>query len=146
MKTARLAEKKNRNFKNTFTLPRGGLNYREIVERADSFAADAPAFSADFDKYALTAQFFAELKTEADNLRETSHEQADAKRTSVGANADIEAILEDTLDVREELDRALKNYYRDTPQKLAEWLTASHIERKRKTAEPTPPDENPPAS
>jgi len=143
VKTAKIIEKKNNDFKNSFTMPRGGLTYQQIVERANSFIADAPANQAGFDKYALTAQFFNELKINVDGLRETSQEQADAKRTSVGATADIEAILEDTLDTREELDRALKNHYRDNPQKLAEWLTASHIERKRKTNEQPPPDENP---
>ncbi|CAN5252396.1 hypothetical protein BH10ACI1_BH10ACI1_27920 [soil metagenome] len=48
--------------------------------------------------------------------------------------------LQDTLDTRQDLDRALRNHYRNNPAKLAEWLTASHIERKKKKDEqpPTP--------
>ena len=141
-KTARIIEQKNKSFKNTFTLPRSGLSYQELTERANSFIADAPANQAHFDKYALTAQFFAALKTDVEEFSEIAQEQADAHRTGVGATADTEAILADTLDIRKELDRALQNHYRDDPAKLAEWLTASHIERKKKN--PEPPDENPP--
>ncbi len=142
-RTAKIIEKKNKNFTNTFTLPRSGLIYQEITERAASFIADAPAYKKDFDKYALTTEFFAELGTDVEEFREAAHGQADAHRTGVGATADTEAILADTLDTREELDRALRNHYRNNPAKLAEWLTASHIERKKKSAG-TPPDENPP--
>lgn len=78
-----------------------------------------------------------------DEFRETAHGQADAHRTTVGTTADTEAILQDTLDTRQELDMALRNYYRDNPAKLAEWLTASHIERKKKKDEQPPTDENP---
>lgn len=143
-KTARTVEKKNKDFKNTFTLSRGSLSYQELIERADSFVADAPANKIYFDKYALTPQFFAELGTDVQEFREAAHGQADASRTSVGANADTEAILEDTLDNREELDRALRNHYRNNPAKLAEWLTASHIERKKKKNDEPPTEENPP--
>lgn len=144
VQTAKIIEKNNRDFKNTFTLPRGGMSYREIVDYAASFIADAPEFQADFDKYALTTQFFADLKADVNALRDTSQGQADAKRATVGTTADVESNLQDTLDTREELNRALKNYYRDNPQKLAEWLTASHIERKRRPTEPAPPTgENP---
>ena len=144
--TAKVIEKKSKIFKNTFTLPRSGLTYQEITERADSFIADAPAHQADFNKYALSAQFFADLQTDVDEFRQIAHGQADAHRSSVGSTADAEAILEDTLDVREELDRALRNHYRNNPQKLAEWLTASHIERKKRQADSAPTEENPPTA
>lgn len=141
-RTAKVIEKKNTGFKNTFTVPRSGLTYQEIIERANSFIADAPASQALFDKYALKAPFFAELQTDVEEFRLIAQDQADAHRTGVGATADIETILENTLDTREELKTALENHYRDDPAKLAEWLTASHIERKKKKA--GAPGENPP--
>jgi hypothetical protein len=131
-KSAKQIEKKHKDFKNIFTLPRSGLTYQEIIEHADSVIADAPDNKAYFDKLALTEAFFSELGTSVDEFRGAAHDQADAHRTVVGATADTESILEDTLDTREELDIALRNHYRDNPQKLAEWLTASHIERKKR--------------
>ena len=77
-------------------------------------------------------------------FQDATHGQVDAKRTGVGATADTEEIVEDSLDVFKDLDVALRNHYRDNPQKLAEWLTASHIKRKKRTDGQPPPDENPP--
>jgi hypothetical protein len=54
-----------------------------------------------------------------------------------------EAVLEDTLENFKELDRVLKNHYRNNPQKYAEWLTASHVERRRRNDSGSP-GENPP--
>ncbi len=137
-RSAKIIERKNKDFKNTFKMPRSGLTYQDIIERADSFIADAPASKADFDKLALTTQFFADLNTDVDEFREVAHDQADAQRTGVGATADTEAIIKDTLENRSELDTAIKNHYRDEPAKLAEWLTASHIERKKKKSDVPP--------
>lgn len=143
-KTGRRAEKKFPTFQNTFTLPRGGgLTYDEALERADSFIAAAPANEDILSTYALMPQFFTELAEDVAAFREAWQQQADGKRTGVGATADTEAILEDTLENIRELDRVLKNHYRNNPQKLAEWLTASHIERKKKKEE-NPTGENPP--
>lgn len=145
-KTGRRAEKKFSNFQNTFTLPRdGGLTYDEALERADSFIADAPASKDILEKYALNTNFWTNLGTKIAEFREAWQQQADGKRASVGATADAEAVLEDTLDNFKELDRVLKNHYRDNPQKLAEWLTASHIERKKSSATNTT-NGNPPTT
>jgi hypothetical protein len=144
-KTARRMEKTVPNFVNSFTLPRGGgLTYDEALERADSFVADAPANAADFSKYALTAQFFTDLAADVAEFRDSWHQQADGKRTGVGATAEQEAAIEEMLENRAELDRVLKNHFRNDPVKLAEWLTASHIERRRRDNQNQPGGTPPP--
>jgi hypothetical protein len=137
VKTARQIAQKIEGFPNTFTLPRGGLTYQQLVESAKSFIADASAQAAEFAKRGLTAGFFDELAAAVAEFEDTAHEQADAKRTTVGANADTEAILRGALDTRRELKTALENHYRRDPAKLAEWLTASHV--RRRSAETPPP-------
>jgi len=42
------------------------------------------------------------------------------------------------------LNNAIKNHYRNNPQKLAEWLTAAHIERKK--GDTSNPPENVPTT
>lgn len=145
-RTARNIERKDKNFLNPFTLPTGNLTYQEMIERAETFIAKSPEHKAVLEKFALTTQFFAEMGTDVQGFQDSTHGQADAKRTGVGATADIEEIIEDTLDVFKDLDVALRNHYRNNPQKLAEWLTASHIRRKKRTDNEPPPDENPPAT
>lgn len=142
-RTAKLIEKKVENFENTFEIRGGTLSYQELIDKADGFIAKRVENKNHFTKYALTDAFFTRLQTDVNELRETTHEQQDAKRTGVGATADTEDILEDSLDVRSELKIAVENHYADNPVKLAEWLTASHIERRRAVPKPDAPDDEP---
>ena len=138
--TARLIEKRFPDFQNTFVLPRGSLTYDQIFQYTESIIADAPAHKEKFAQYALTDAFFTSLTGKVAGFRIASQEQADGKRTGVGATAEAEDAIKATLDTRKELDRAIKNHYRNNPQKLAEWLTASHIRRKQDNDD----GENPP--
>lgn len=144
-KTARIIEGKDKTFQNTFVVESGKMTYEDTIRYADSFGIDAPANQERFDKYALTEAFFNALKTKVIEFREVSQDQADGKRTGVGANAEQEAAVKGSLETRRELDRAMKNYFRNDPQKLAEWNTASHIKRADKVDKnETPPTENQP--
>jgi hypothetical protein len=139
-RTARLIEKKVAGFQNTFDVPRGGLSYQELIDKANAFIVNHVANKTHFAKYGLNDAFFEELQADVTELGEASEGQADAKRTGVGVTADSEAALEDTLEVRGELKIAIENHYKNNPQKLAEWLTASHIKRRGETeTPPTPP-------
>ena len=136
-RTAKLIEKKVPDFQNTFDMTKGNLGFQELIDKANSFITKRQDNKTHFEKYGLGNEFFDELQTDVNELREANEGQADAKRTGVGTTADTEAIIEDSLDVRAELKIAIENHYKDNPAKLAEWLTASHIRRK-KTPE-TPP-------
>lgn len=129
-RAARIIErKKPGDFENVFDVPRGDLKYQDVIDKANSFIARRQANKADFDRYGLNDQFFADLQEDVAELNEATEGQADAKRTGVGATADIEATVENALDIREELKTAIGNHYRNDPAKLAEWLAASHIRR-----------------
>lgn len=135
-RTAKIIERKNKDFQNVFEMPRGGLSYQELIDKADGYVAGAPNHQADFARYALNAFFFAELSEDVNDLRAATEQQANASRGGVGATADTEAVLEAALATRSELKTALENHFRADPVKLAEWLTASRIERSRKKPEP----------
>lgn len=137
-RTAKLLEKKVAGFQNTFDMKGGGLSYQELVDKSNAFIANRVANKNDFAKYGLADAFFAELEADVTELVEATEGQADAKRTGVGTTADSEAVLEDTLEVRGELKIAIENHYKNNPQKLAEWLTASHIKRRGETETPPP--------
>jgi hypothetical protein len=143
-KTAKQIEKKVAGFQNTFILPHGRLSYQQLIEYAESFIADAAAYQAEFAKRGLTEQFFTDLAADVAEFKEAAQQQQDGRRTSVGATADTEAILEDALETRRELKTILENHYRNDPAKLAEWLTASHIERKKSGAANNHPPTSPP--
>lgn len=148
-RTAVFIPNKFPDFQNTFILPRGYLTYDQIIHYSEAFIADATPNEAEFNHYALPKTFFTALATKLAGFRDVAHDQADGKRTSVGANAEGEDALRDGLANRKELDRVIKNHYRNDPQKLAEWLTASHIKQKQSGDDEgnnNPPDENPPSS
>ncbi len=130
-RTARVIEKKNADFVNAFEVPGGYLSYQEMIDKAQAFATERAKNTADFEKYGLDDAFFTALAEDVAELGEASEGQADAKRGGVGATADIETILENALDVRAQLKIAIENHYRNDPARLAEWLTASHILRRR---------------
>lgn len=139
-RTAKLIEKKVAGFQNTFDMKGGILSYQELIDKANAFIANHVANKNDFAKYGLSDAFFTELGADVTELGEASEGQADAKRTGVGVTADSEAVLEDTLEVRGELKIAIENHYKNNSQKLAEWLTASHIKRRGESeAKPEPP-------
>ncbi len=56
--TGKIIKKKFPEFQNTFILPRGTLNYDEIIHYAESFIADALPHDAKFSLYALNTAFF----------------------------------------------------------------------------------------
>lgn len=144
-RTAKVLERKIPGFQNVFEMPGGSLSYQDLTDRTDAFIANRAKHKSEFTKRGLNDEFFADLQQDLDELREVSEEQADAKRIGVGATADTEAILEDALETRSELRNAIENHYRANPARLAEWLTACRIERRR-TKAGTPPageDEKP---
>ena len=137
-RTAKTIGKKKPDFVNSFEMPIGSLSYQEMIDKAQTFATERVKYEADFDRYGLNDEFFADLAEDVAELGTASEGQEDAKRVAVGATADIETILEKSLDVRSELKVAIENHYRDNPVKLAEWLTASHILRKSKAKDKEP--------
>lgn len=144
-KTARIIEEKDSTFQNTFVIDSGRITYEEAINYAESFIRDAPANQARFDKYALRESFFTALQAKVAGFREAAQEQGDGKRESVGANAEQESAIKAALATRKELDRAMKNYFRNNAEKLAEWQTASHIRQPDEADKgETPPTENPP--
>jgi hypothetical protein len=91
----------------------------------------------------LPATFIDDLKASIANLEAAISDQPGAIGDRVGARAGIAAILEETMIALRKLDPIIRNKYANDPATLAEWTSASHIERapKRKAEPPssTPP-------
>lgn len=144
-RTAKIIEKKVAGFQNTFEMKGGTLSYQELIDKANGFIAKRLDNKNDFAKYGLADAFFTELQADVNELAEATGEQSSAQITGVGATADAEAILADALETRSELKIAIENHYKDNPPKLAEWLTAQHIARTRRSTDEEPEPPAPPA-
>jgi hypothetical protein len=144
--TALILKKKIPNFDNRFTLERDRLSYTDLIQRTKAMYADSEANEQAFTDYGLDETFRADLKADYTALESGTQRQADAKTESVGDTAQIDDVCDQILDVRDTLNRMLKNVYRNNPEKLAEWKSAAHIETRAPRDDEEPEENEPPTT
>ena len=126
-----------------FRVPRGE-NDQILLAAARAFAVDAVPFAAQFVAHELPATFIDDLKASIANLETSISDQSGAIGGRVGSRAGIAAILEETMIALRKLDPIIRNKYADDPATLAEWTSASHIERAPQRKPESPPASTPP--
>lgn len=137
--TARTIAKEEAAFINNFIIPPNNLNYPNLLETSKQFARDLPEVKAKFIEMGMPADFIEDLTEDIEEFEAALGLQTDSKREEIGDSAEIDAILEELLDVKESINTVANNIYKRNPQKLAEWLTAYHVERpprRKKNEEP----------
>jgi hypothetical protein len=111
-----------------FHMPRSAGD-QALLNSARAFAKDAPAFSAQFISLGLAADFIAHLNSDIADF-ETA---IGAKGTGTGAQAAATGGMEDTAQkaavALHVLNTVVRNANKNNPAKLAEWATASHVEK-----------------
>ncbi len=120
-----------------FRLPRSGGDQARL-NAARAFATDATPYQAQLVSLGLPATFLTQLGTDI-----TAFEAAiTATGTAVSAQAGATGGLEDTAHragvALKILNTVVKNTYKNSPVKLAEWATASHVEKHTPVPRPTP--------
>jgi hypothetical protein len=119
-----------------FLMPRSAGD-QALLNAARAFQTDAPAFSAQFISLGLDANFLTNLGTDITNFEAA----ISAKGAGMGAQAGATGGLEDATHKAAIAVHILKtivpNVYKNDPAKLAEWATASHVEKH--TPVPRPP-------
>jgi hypothetical protein len=111
-----------------FLMPRSGGD-QALLNSARAFQTDAAAFSAQFITLGLDSNFLTNLGTDI-----AAFEAAiTGKGAGMGAQAGATGGLEDTTHkaaiALHVLNTIVKNTYKNNPAKLAEWATASHVEK-----------------
>ena len=111
-----------------FLMPRSGGD-QALLNTARAFQTDAAAFSAQFITLGLDPNFLTNLGADI-----TAFEAAiTGKGAGVGAQAGATGGLEDATHkaaiALHVLNTIVKNTYKNNPAKLAEWATASHVEK-----------------
>ncbi|HEX8369427.1 MAG TPA: hypothetical protein VF604_12855 [Pyrinomonadaceae bacterium] len=137
-------EKNNPDFDNIFRLPRTNRSDAALLESARAFhtTASIAANKSLFIAYGLAADFLDDLQDDTDAFEAAISQQDSANRVRVGANADIDDILDEALKAVGTLKVIVPNIFRDDAGKLADWAAASHVEKapqKKKTDPSTPP-------
>ncbi|MBC8030109.1 MAG: hypothetical protein H7Z16_08350 [Pyrinomonadaceae bacterium] len=122
-----------------FRVPPVG-NDQALLNAARAAAVDAAPLQARFIALEMPADFLTDLNDDIARLEETMGKQSSGVGNAVAAKVAIEATVDQGVAVRDKLDAIMKNKYANDPATLAEWASASHIERapRRKKAPATP--------
>ncbi len=130
-KTATAIKKVNPDFDNVFKVPHDNLNDATLLETARAFhtAASLPAVKKLFTGFALENDFLEDLAADTAGFEAAISEQDTANRARVGANADIDGMLPEVLQAVSVLKVVVPNMFRNDRAKLAEWTSASHVEK-----------------
>lgn len=126
-------------FINKFRIPRQNVNDALLLETARAFYADSEAVEATFIEYGLPETFRADLDALIDEFDDAINAQDSALRQRVASNATIDSIVDNALTGRRTLLVIVPNIFRNNPGKLADWASASYIEKLPKTKKPKPP-------
>jgi hypothetical protein len=122
----------------TFRMPRGD-NDGQLLAKARSFLTEASPIKGQFVAFGLTASQFDKLENDITIFETATAEQGKSLTNRVGATATIDNSIDNGLKSVKRMNAVVQNRYADNPAKLAEWTSASHIEKTPKKKPETPP-------
>ena len=122
-------------------------NDQNLINTARSFLADATPCKAQFIAHELPEDFLEDLSADIDAFDAAITNQSSGVGDHVAAGAALDDALDRGAVIMRKLDAIIKNKYVNRPDVLAEWTSASHVERAPRRRAPTqpPPSPKPPA-
>lgn len=123
---------------NKFRMPRseGDQNFIAV---AKAFAAEAEANKQIFLDRGMPTDFIIDLQSKISTFEQSVTHSETSRSARVGTNAAFDEPLRKCKNLVAALEPAVKRTYRSNPQKMAEWLVASHVQR---VADPEKADGN----
>ena len=114
---------------------------QELLNTARAFAADAVAFKTQFVSLNLAATFIDDLNSDIDDFEAALKAHGTGKSKKAGATGGIAKTIHAAGMALHVLNTVVPNTYKDDPAKRAEWVVASHVERRTPVPrkKPTPP-------
>lgn len=137
--TARDIARNDQTFVNKFRIPHHNLNDATLLETARAFYTDSSVVEATFIEYGFSADFRDDLDALIDEFDGAINAQDSALRERVSSNATIDNLLDNALTGRRTLLIIVPNIFHNDSGKLADWASASHIEKLPKSKKTTPP-------
>lgn len=122
-----------------FPMPHNA-NDQQLLAAAEAFAADAEPLSAEFIRHDMPATFIVELRQDIATFRNTMEDQNEGRANHIASTASIGAALKKGITAVKRLEAIVRNKYSGNQPILAEWGSASHIERRTRKgpSEPQP--------
>jgi hypothetical protein len=142
-RTARVLSAEVPGIENKFRLPRDG-NDQSLLSAARAAANDALPLKAQFIAHEMPADFLEDLNEDIADMEAAISSQSSGVGDHVAAGAAIDDAFARGMVLLRRLDAIMQNKYANNPAVLAEWFSASHIERAPKRASPSPVPPPPP--
>jgi len=126
-----------------FLMPRNH-GAQDMLNAAHAFATDAAAFTTQFVSVGLPATFITQLNTDIAGYETAISTKGAGLTAQGGATGGIEDTTHKAAVALHVLNTIVNNTYKNNPQRLAEWVIASHVEkhtpvkRVKKTTSTTP--------
>ena len=111
-----------------FRIPRNARG-QALLSVARTFAADAESLKADFIKRGLPADFLEDLLADISAYEASLAQQTQGTEEHVAATAQIDELIDEGLRTMSELDAVIRNIFASNAATLAQWLSASRVER-----------------
>jgi hypothetical protein len=127
----------NPGFDAKFQLPRSGSD-QALLASAVAFVAEGTPLLATFVAHEMPADTFTVTQSLIDQFKATGVDQDAGKAKQVGATATMADNRHKGELMLETLAGIVPNKYKNNPAVLAEWHTASHVERPSHHANKTP--------
>lgn len=119
-------------------------NDQLLLSSAREFVAEARRFETAFAGCGISKTVNDALEADITAMETAISAKAGARIEKVGATAGVDDEIERGMNAEKILDSMMHNVYDDNPVKLAEWMTARHIKRLKKSSSDNNPAENPP--
>lgn len=111
-----------------FRLPRSG-GKPAILTTAGVFADDAEQYKQTFIDYGMDTEFIKHLREKAAAAQTALNRAETSIGKRVGATDSLESDVKAASEIVVTIDPIVRRVYRSSPNKLAAWTYASHIER-----------------
>ena len=142
-RTARAMSDEVPGIENKFRIPRDN-NDQTLLSAARAAAIDAVPLKMQFIAHEMPADFLEDLAADIAAMETAISNQSGGVGDHVAASAAMDAAFARGMDRLRKLDAIVRNKYANKPAVLAEWTTASHVERAPKRAKPDPSQSTPP--
>jgi hypothetical protein len=110
-----------------------------LLNSARAFASDAVAFTAQFTSVGLPATFITQLNADITAFEASISAKGAGVGTQSGATGGLENAAHQAAVALHVLNTVVKNTYKNNPSRLAEWATASHVEKHTPVQRPPKP-------
>jgi hypothetical protein len=142
--TALSCEPQQPGISQNFNMP-ASSSAESLIEAARAFVAAATPLKPLFLSREMPENFLEVLTDDIQSYEDAVNNSNLHSANRVAARTMVSSVCSQVLVLRRELDPIVRNKYRDDPEKLALWETASHLERPtQRSASAAPDDGNQP--